>query len=86
MENVASIITPVGYEVPLSLDEDGRMIIPPPAEIEEIKADGEGKWVEPSELSAHPPPPLTEEEWKMQEAQRMLEEAARRLFVLNLCS
>ena len=76
-ENTASIITPDGIEVPLHLDEDGKVIIPTPSQIEEMKANGEGEWVELPERPAPPPPQLTEEEWKMQEALRMLEEAAR---------
>ena len=87
--NVAGIITPDGYEVPLHLDEDGKVIVPTPAEIDEMIANGEGKYV------GHRPAPQLDEdwkmealqrvlreasnrqEWKMQEAQRMLEEAAR---------
>ena len=73
----ANITTPDGFQVPLSRGDNGEVIIPTPAEIEEMKANGEGEWVEPPEPSAPPPPNLTEEEWKMQEALRMLEEAAR---------
>ncbi len=76
-EHVASITTPDGFQVPLNLDEDGKVIIPTPSQIEEMKANGEGEWVEPPEPSAPPPPHLTEEEWKMQEALRQLKEAAR---------
>lgn len=76
-EHVASITTPDGFQVPLNLDADGNVIIPTPAEIEEMKANGEGEWVELPERPAPPSPQLTEEEWKMQEALRMLEEAAR---------
>ena len=75
-EHVASITTPDGFRVPLNLDEDGKVIIPTPSQIEEMKANGEGEWVELPELPADQTP-LTEEEWKMQEALRMLEEAAR---------
>ena len=74
---VAYITASDGYRVPLSRGDNGEVIIPTPAEIEEMKANGEGKWVELPEPSAPPPPQLTEEEWKMQEALRMLEEAAR---------
>ena len=77
-ENVASITTPDGYQVPLNLDADGNVIIPTPSQIEEMKANGEGEWVELPERPALPPPQLTEEEWKMQEALRQLEAAARR--------
>ena len=75
---VAYITSSDGYRVPLSRGDNGEVIIPTPAEIAEMKANGEGEWVEPPDLSAPRPPQLTEEEWKMQEAQRMLEEAARR--------
>ena len=74
---VAYITAPDGYRVPLSRGDNGEVIIPTPAEIEEMKANGEGEWVELHEPAAPPPPQLTEEEWKMQEALRMLEEAAR---------
>ncbi len=74
-ENVASITTPDGYQVPLNLDADGKVIIPTPAEIEEMKANGEGEWVELPERPA--PTAQTEEEWLMQEAWRMIQEAAR---------
>ena len=74
---VAYITAPGGYRVPLSRGDNGEVIIPTPAEIEEMKANGEGEWVELPERPAPPPPNLTEEEWKMQEALRMLEEAAR---------
>ena len=74
---VAYITAPDGYRVPLRRGDNGEVIIPTPAEIEEMKANGEGEWVKPPEPSAPPPPNLTEEEWKMQEALRMLEEAAR---------
>ena len=77
-ENFASIITPDGIEVPLYLDDNGNVIIPTPAEIEEMIKNGEGKYVGiPNENSNQPPPYISEEEWKLQEAQRMLEEAAR---------
>ena len=76
-EHVASITTPDGYQVPLHLDDNGKVIIPTPAEIEEMKANGEGEWVGLPERTAPPPPQLTEEEWKMQEALRQLEDAAR---------
>ena len=87
--NVAGIITPDGYEVPLHLDEDGKVIVPTPAEIEEMIANGEGEYVG----SRHAPKldedwkmevlqrvlreAASRQEWKLQEAQRMLEEAAR---------
>ena len=74
---VAYITTPDGYRVPLIRGDNGQVIIPTPAEIEEMKANGEGEWVDPPEPSAPPPPNLTEEEWKMQEAWRMIQEAAR---------
>ena len=77
-ENIAGIITPDGYEVPLHLDEDGKVIIPTPSEIEEMIENGVGKYVGiPDENSNQPPAYISEEEWKLQEAQRMLEEAAR---------
>ena len=71
-----SITTPDGYQVPLRRGDNGEIIIPTPSEIEEMKANGEGEWVELPERPAAQTP-LTEEEWKMQEALRMLEEAAR---------
>ena len=73
----ANITTPDGYRVPLIRVDNGQVIIPTPSEIEEMKANGEGEWVELPERPAPPPPQLTEEEWKMQETLRMLEEAAR---------
>ena len=77
-ENTAALITPDGIEVPLHLDDNGNVIIPMPTEIEEMIKNGEGKYVGiPDENSNQPPPYITEEEWKLQEAQRMLEEAAR---------
>ena len=63
--------------MPLSRGDNGEVIIPTPAEIEEMKANGEGEWVELPEPSAPRPPQLTEEEWKMQEDWRMIQEAAR---------
>ena len=76
-KHVNSITTPDDYRVPLIGGDNGEVIIPTPAEIEEMKANSEGEWAEPPEFSAPPPPNLTEEEWKMQEALRQLEEAAR---------
>ena len=77
-ENTAALITPDGIEVPLHLDEDGKVIIPTPSEIEEMIANGEGRYVgTPDENANQPPPYLTEEEWKQQEALRQLKEAAR---------
>ena len=77
-ENIASITTPDGYEVPLHLDDNGNVIIPAPSEIAEMIENGEGKYVEiPDETSNQPPRYISEEEWQLQEAQRMLEEAAR---------
>ena len=73
----AYITTPDGFQVPLIRGDNGEVIIPTPAEIEEMKANGEGEWVEIPERPAPPPPQLTEEEWKMQETLRQLEEAAR---------
>ena len=73
----AYITAPDGYRVPLSRGDNGKVIIPTPSQIEEMKANGEGEWVELPERTAPPTPQLTEEEWKMQEALRMLEEAAR---------
>ena len=76
-ENIAALITPDGIEVPLHLDKDGNVIIPTPSEIDEMIKNGEGKYVGiPDENSNQPPPYISEEEWKLQEAQRMLEEAA----------
>ena len=72
---VAYITAPDGYRVPLKRGNNGEVIIPTPSEIEEMKANGEGEWVELPEPAAPPPPQLTEEEWKMQEALRQLEEA-----------
>ena len=70
-ENIAAIITPDGYEVPLHLDDNGNVIIPTPAEIEEMINNGEGKYVEiPDENANQPPRHITEEEWLMQEAWR----------------
>lgn len=62
----------IGYEVPLHLDDNGNVIIPTPAEIEEMIANGEGEYVGRPEDANHPPSQLTEEEWKMQEARRMI--------------
>ena len=77
-KNIAALVTPDGIEVPLHLDEDGKVIIPTPSEIEEMIANGEGRYVEiPDENANQPPRHITEEEWQLQEAQRMLEEAAR---------
>lgn len=76
--NVAGIITPDGYEVPLHLDEDGKVIIPTPAEIDEMIENGEGKYVgHPADAPNQAPPPL-DEEWKMEALQRVLREAANR--------
>ena len=75
---VAYITSSDGYRVPLIRGDNGEVIIPTPAEIEEMKANGEGEWVELPKPSAPPPSNLTEEEWKMQEALRMLEEEAAR--------
>ena len=75
--NTAALVTPDGIEVPRHLDDNGNMIIPTLAEIEEMKANGEGEWVELPEPSDPPSPQLTEEAWKMQEALRQLEDAAR---------
>ena len=74
-EHTAALTTPDGIEVPLHLDDNGNVILPTPSQIEEMKANGEGEWVELPETSA--PPPFPEEEWKQQEALRQLEEAAR---------
>ena len=75
--NTAALVTPDGIEVPRHLDDNGNMIIPTLAEIEEMIKNGEGKYVGiPDENSNQPPPYITEEEWKLQEAQRQLEEAA----------
>ena len=76
-ENIAGIITPDGYEVPLHLDDNGNVIIPTPSEIEEMITNGEAEWVGHPADNNQPQTLLTEEEWKMQEAQRILEEAAR---------
>ena len=70
--NVAGIITPDGYEVPLQLDEDGKVIVPTPAEIDEMIANGEGEYVG----SRHAP--QLDEDWKMEALQRVLREAANR--------
>ena len=77
-EHTAALVTPDGIEVPLHLDDNGNVIIPTPSEIEEMIENGEGRYVEiPAENANQPPRRITEEEWQMQEAQRMLEEAAR---------
>ncbi len=77
-ENIAALITPDGIEVPLILDDNGNVIIPTPSEIEEMINNGEGKYVEiPDENANQPPRYITEEEWKIQEALRQVEEAAR---------
>ena len=65
---VGYITAPDGYRVPLSRGDNGEVIIPTPSEIEEMKANDEGEWIEPHAPSATPPTQLTEEEWKMQEA------------------
>lgn len=70
-ENIAGIITPDGYEVPLHLDDNGNVIIPTPSEIDEMINNGEGKYVEiPEENANQPPRHITEEEWLMREAWR----------------
>ena len=57
--NIAGIITLDGYEVPLHLDEDGKVIIPTPAEIDEMIANGEGEYVgHPANTPNQAPPPL----------------------------
>ena len=77
-ENIAALVTPDGIEVPLHLDEDGNVIIPTPAEIEEMIENGEGRYVgTPDENANQPPPYISEEEWKQQEALRQLEEVVR---------
>ena len=77
-EHTAALITPDGYEVPLPLHDNSNVIIPSPSEIAEMIENGEGKYVEiPDENSNQPPPYITEEEWKLQEALRQLEEANR---------
>lgn len=68
-EHVDSITAPDGFQVPLSRGDNGEVIIPTPAEIAEMKANVEGEWLELPEWPT-PTPPLTEEEWKMQEALR----------------
>ena len=50
----AYIPSPDGYRVPLIHGDNGEAIIPTPAEIEEMKANGEGEWVEPSDPTASP--------------------------------
>ena len=75
-EHVASITTPDGYRVPLNLDDNGNMIIPSPSQIEEMKANGEGEWAEHLERPVTPPH-LIKEEWKKQEAWRIIQEASR---------
>ena len=54
--------------MPLSRGDNGEVIIPTPAEIAEMKANGEGEWVELLERPV--PPAQTEEEWRMQETLR----------------
>ena len=70
--NVAGIITPDGYEVPLHLDEDGKVIVPTPGEIDDMIDNGEGKYV------GNRPAPQLDEDWKMEALQRVLREAANR--------
>lgn len=74
-KHVDSITTPDGYQVPLNLDEDGNVIIPPPLENNEMISNGESEWVERPERPTHTPA-QTEEKWKMQ-ALPQLENAAR---------
>ena len=57
-----------GYRVLLIRGDNGEVIVPTPSEIEKMKKNGEGEWVEILELSATSHPSPTEEEWKMQEA------------------
>ena len=54
--------------MPLSRGDNGEVIIPTPTEIAEMKANGEGEWVELLERPV--PPAQTEEEWRMQETLR----------------
>ena len=62
----------------ISAEGDGFVAyIPTTAEIEEIKANDEGQRGEPPEPSAPILPNLTEEEWRIQESLRQLEESAR---------
>ena len=77
-ENIAALITPDGIEVPLHLDDNGNVIIPTPSEIDEMIKNGEGEYVGHPTDASQPPPPQLDEEWKMQETLRQLEEAARR--------
>lgn len=72
----AYITAPDGFQVPLRLGDNGEVIIPTPAEIEEMKANGAGEWVELPERPATPPAQI-KEEWKIQEAPRQVKEAAR---------
>ena len=77
-EHTAVIATPDGIEGPLHLHDNSNVIIPSPSEIAEMLENGEGKYVEiPDEDSNQPPSYITEEEWKLQEALRQLEEANR---------
>ena len=77
-EHTAVIVTPDGIEGPLHLHDNSNVIIPSSSEIAEMLENGEGKYVEtPDENSNQPPPHITEEEWKQQEALRQLEEANR---------
>ena len=69
---------PDGYQVPLNLDDDGKVIIPTPSEIEEMIENGEGEYVGHPADNNQPQTPLTEEEWKMQEARRQQDEEAAR--------
>ena len=42
-ENIAGIITPDGFQMPLNLDDNAQVIIPTPSEIDEMIANGEGE-------------------------------------------
>ena len=76
-ENIDGIIAPGGYEVPLHLDNNGNVIIPTLAEIDEMIANDEGEYVGHLADANQPSPQLTEEEWLIQEAWRMIQEGAR---------
>lgn len=61
----------------MNLDDDGKVIILTPSEIEEMIENGEGEYVGHPADNNQPQTPLAEEEWQQQEALRQLEEAAR---------
>ena len=55
----ANITTPDSYQVPLRRGENGEVIIPTPAEIEGMKANGEGEYVDHPADAPNQAPQLT---------------------------